>query len=120
MRSITRRQFGKTAVAAAATADAGTSLPKIAFGQPRASSLVYPRGFQWGCATAAYQCEGGAQDDGRGPSIWDTSSRTPGTTNRRETGDVADDSYHLYKQDVKLLKALGASAYRMSVSWSRV
>ena len=106
--------------AAAAATYAGISLPKIAFGQPKAASLTYPKGFLWGCATAAYQIEGGAQADGRGPSVWDTFSHTAGKTYRGETGDVADDSYHLYKEDVKLLKNLGVSVYRMSVSWSRV
>jgi beta-glucosidase len=120
MKAITRREFGKGVAAAAAATYAGMSFPKIAFGQPKAASLSYPKGFLWGCATAAYQVEGGAQDDGRGPSVWDTFSHTPGKTNRGETGDVADDSYHLYKQDVKLLKNLGVSVYRMSISWSRV
>lgn len=120
MKSLTRRQFGKTVAAAAATAYAGISLPKFAFGQPQPATLHYPKGFLWGCATAAYQIEGGARDDGRGPSVWDTFSHTPGKTYHGETGDVADDSYHLYKQDVQLLKALGVSTYRMSISWSRV
>ena len=74
----------------------------------------------WGCATAAYQIEGGAKDDGRGPSTWDVFSHTAGKTHEGDTGDVADDSYHLYKEDVKLLKNLGVSGYRMSMSWSRV
>jgi beta-glucosidase len=120
MKTITRRQFGKSVVAAGATAFAGISLPKIAFGQPQAASLRFPKGFLWGCATAAYQIEGGARDDGRGPSVWDTFSHTPGKTFHGDTGDVADDSYHLYKEDVRLLKALGAQTYRMSISWSRV
>ena len=64
--------------------------------------------------------EGGAAEDGRGPSVWDTFSHIPGKTFHGETGDVACDSYHRYKQDVQLLKALGVSAYRMSISWSRV
>jgi beta-glucosidase len=119
MRGITRRLFGKTVAAAAV---AGVTLPKIASGQsqPQPASLRYPKGFMWGCATAAYQIEGGARDDGRGPSLWDVFSHTPGKTHDGETGDVADDSYHLYKEDVKLLKALGVSGYRMSMSWSRV
>ena len=120
MKAITRREFGKGVAAAAAATYAGLSFPKIALGQPKAASLSYPKGFLWGCATAAYQIEGGARDDGRGPSVWDTFSRTPGKTNRGETGDMADDSYHLYKEDVKLLKNLGVSIYRMSISWSRV
>jgi beta-glucosidase len=119
MKDITRRQFGKTLAASAALL-AGASLPKIAFGQGHAASLQFPKGFLWGCATAAYQIEGAANEDGRGPSIWDTFSHTPGKTFNGETGDVADDSYHLYKEDVKLLKALGVSTYRMSLSWSRI
>ena len=118
MKNFTRRQFGKGVAATAAAACAGVSLPKLAFGEVPA--LSYPRGFLWGCATAAYQVEGGAREDGRGPSVWDTFAHTPGKTFHGETGDVADDSYHLYKEDIQLLKALGVSTYRMSISWSRV
>jgi len=119
MKNITRRQFGKTLATAAALA--GSSLPRFAFAEPKHPlNLEFPPEFQWGCATAAYQIEGGAKADGRGPSIWDTFSHTPGKTYHGETGDVADDSYHLYKEDVQLLKALGVSVYRMSISWSRV
>ena len=120
MKTITRRQFGKGVTAAAAAAYAGVSLPRLAFGEPQPKRLEYPKGFLWGCATAAYQIEGGAQADGRGPSLWDTFSHTPGKTYHGDTGDVSDDSYHLYKQDVQLLKNLGVSTYRMSLSWSRV
>ena len=122
MKGITRRVFGKTVAASAAAAFSGFSFPKMAFGQPQseAAELRYPKGFLWGCATAAYQIEGGAKDDGRGPSTWDVFSHTPGKTHDGDTGDVADDSYHLYKEDVKLLKNLGVSGYRMSMSWSRV
>jgi beta-glucosidase len=118
MKNFTRRQFGKGIAASAAAAYAGISLPRLAWGE--AVSLTYPQGFLWGCATAAYQIEGGARADGRGPSLWDVFSHTPGKTNHGDTGDVADDSYHLYKEDVKLLKNLGVSTYRMSISWSRV
>lgn len=120
MKKMNRRQFGKGVAAAAATAYAGAALPQLAFGQPEPTALRYPKSFLWGCATAAYQIEGGAQADGRGPSVWDTFSHTPGKTYHGETGDVADDSYHLYKEDIGLLKALGVSTYRMSISWSRV
>ena len=120
MKKITRRQFGKTVAATAAAAYAGMALPKFAFGEPLPTTLHYPKGFLWGCATAAYQIEGGARDDGRGPSVWDTFSHTPGKTHNGDTGDVADDSYHLYKEDVRLLKNLGVGGYRMSISWSRV
>ena len=74
----------------------------------------------WGCATASYQIEGGVNEDGRKPSVWDTFSHTPGKTFHGDTGDVADDSYHRYKEDVQLLKNLGVTGYRMSISWSRV
>ena len=60
-----------------------------------------------GLRTAAYQVEGGARDDGRGPSNWDVFSHTPGKTYQGDTGDVADDSYHRYKEDVQLLRGLG-------------
>jgi len=113
----TRRLFSKNLAALPAAA----ALPFVSNGQmavPRARS--FPADFRWGCATAAYQIEGAANEDGRGPSVWDTFSHTPGKTFHGETGDVADDSYHLYKEDVRLLKNLGATVYRMSLSWSRV
>ncbi len=120
MKDMTRRQFGKTAAAATAAAYAGVLLPKFAFGEPQPETLHYPKGFLWGCATASYQIEGAVKEDGRGPSIWDTFSHTPGKTYHGETGDVADDSYHLYKEDVRLLHNLGVQTYRFSLSWSRI
>lgn len=82
--------------------------------------LPFPQAFLWGCATAAYQVEGGAKEGGRGPSIWDTFSHTAGKTKFGMTGDVADDEYHRYKQDADLMKSLGVKAYRFSVSWPRI
>jgi beta-glucosidase len=124
MKGISRRLFGKIAAGSAAVAASGFSLPAFAKGQagsaPSPGRLQYPEGFLWGCATAAYQVEGGAKDDGRGPSLWDVFSHTPGKTHDGDTGDVADDSYHLYKEDVRLLKNLGVQTYRMSMSWSRI
>jgi beta-glucosidase len=120
MSILSRRQFGKTVAVSAAATLAASTLSEFAIGEPKVRRLEFPKGFLWGCATASYQVEGGAQADGRGPSIWDTFSHTPGKTHNGDTGDVADDSYHLYKEDVKLLKALGVSTYRMSISWSRV
>lgn len=76
--------------------------------------------FLWGAATAAYQIEGAAAEDGRTPSIWDTYSHEPGRVARGENGDVAADHYHLWAQDVDLMAELGLGAYRLSVSWSRV
>lgn len=80
----------------------------------------FPKGFVWGCATAAYQVEGAAKEDGKGPSVWDTFSHIPGRIQKGHTGDVAADEYHRYKEDIQLLKWMGAKAYRFSVSWPRV
>ena len=119
LKFFTRREFAKTVGAAGALA--GTSLPPIALGQaPLPKPLAFPADFLWGCATSAYQIEGAVAEDGRGPSIWDTFSHTPGKTHKGETGDVAADSYHLYREDVRLLKDLGAKSYRFSLSWSRI
>ena len=76
--------------------------------------------FLWGASSAAYQIEGAAAEDGRGPSIWDIHSRIAGRTARGETGDVAADHYHRWAEDVGLMKQLGVKAYRFSISWSRV
>ncbi|TDB78861.1 GH1 family beta-glucosidase [Micromonospora sp. KC721] len=84
------------------------------------SELRFPENFVWGAATAAYQIEGAAHDDGRGPSIWDTFSRTPGKVFAGHTGDVACDHYHRYADDVALMAELGLRAYRFSVSWPRI
>jgi beta-glucosidase len=76
--------------------------------------------FVWGTATAAYQIEGAAAEDGRGPSIWDTFSHTPGRVAQGATGDVACDHYHRWPEDLDLLAELGVDAYRLSVAWSRI
>ncbi|MBZ2196286.1 GH1 family beta-glucosidase [Occultella gossypii] len=76
--------------------------------------------FVWGSATAAYQVEGAVTEGGRGPSIWDTFSHTPGRTLNGETGDVAIDHYHRVSEDVALMASLGLAAYRFSISWPRV
>ncbi|MFG1945140.1 GH1 family beta-glucosidase [Nonomuraea sp. NPDC048826] len=76
--------------------------------------------FLWGTATAAYQIEGAADEDGRGPSIWDTFSREPGRTRNGDTGDVACDHYHRWPEDVALMADLGVNAYRFSVAWCRI
>ena len=85
-----------------------------------APAVRLPTGFLWGAGTAAYQIEGASTADGRGPSIWDTFSRVPGTVRGGGTGDVAVDHYHRYREDVALLAELGLSAYRFSVSWPRI
>jgi len=83
-------------------------------------SYRFPSSFVWGCSTSAYQVEGAAAEDGRGPSVWDTFSRLPGRIAMDQTGEVAVDQYHRYKEDVGLMKWLGLDAYRFSVSWPRV
>ncbi len=121
MKTLTRRQFTRTVAATAATAIASASLPRITLAQlGKAQSLRFPADFKWGCATASYQSEGAVNEDGRKPSVWDTFSHTPGKTFQGDTGDVADDSYHLYKKDIQLLKNLGVKVYRFSISWSRI
>ncbi|MEV5503825.1 GH1 family beta-glucosidase [Nonomuraea fuscirosea] len=81
---------------------------------------AFPENFVWGTATAAYQVEGAWNEDGRGPSIWDTFSHTPGLVAHGDTGDVACDHYHRLEEDLDLLGALGVGAYRFSISWPRV
>ncbi len=82
--------------------------------------LEFPAGFVWGAATAAYQVEGAADEDGRTPSIWDTFSHQPGAVLGGDTGDIAADHYHRFRSDVALMADLGLNAYRLSVSWSRL
>ncbi|QNS06090.1 GH1 family beta-glucosidase [Streptomyces xanthii] len=80
----------------------------------------FPESFLWGSATAAYQIEGAVREDGRTPSIWDTFSHTPGKVLGGDTGDVAVDHYHRWRDDVRLMADLGLTAYRFSVAWPRV
>ncbi|MDT0268297.1 GH1 family beta-glucosidase [Streptomyces sp. DSM 44915] len=84
------------------------------------SQVRFPEGFVWGSATASYQVEGAAHEGGRGPSIWDTFSHTPGRTVGGDTGDVADDHYHRYPEDISLMADLGISHYRFSLAWPRI
>lgn len=84
------------------------------------SHYSFPKDFLWGAATAAYQVEGAADEDGRGPSIWDGYCRLPGQVRNDDNGDIAIDHYHRYREDVGLMKDLGIKAYRFSVSWPRV
>lgn len=82
--------------------------------------LVFPKDFIWGTATAAYQIEGAAHEGGRGESIWDRYCAIPGNVQGGDTGDVACDHYHRFREDVALMKEMGIRAYRFSVSWPRV
>ncbi|AGZ46379.1 GH1 family beta-glucosidase [Actinoplanes friuliensis] len=88
--------------------------------EPLASGVRFPDGFVWGAATASYQIEGAVNEDGRGPSIWDTFCRTPGRVHAGHTGDVACDHYHRYVEDVAMMADLGLASYRYSIAWPRI
>lgn len=83
-------------------------------------ATTFPAGFTWGAATASYQIEGAANEDGRGESIWDRFSHTPGKVANGDTGDVAADHYHRWRQDIDLMRTIGLGAYRFSVAWPRI
>lgn len=80
----------------------------------------FPPGFSFGVATAAYQIEGAVAEDGRGDSVWDTFCRRPGVIKDGHTGDIADDHYHRWREDVALMADLGITTYRFSIGWPRV
>lgn len=82
--------------------------------------LSFPQGFIWGTATSAYQIEGAVTEDGKGESIWDRFSHTPGNVLNGDTGDVACDHYHRYPEDIRLMQDLGLPAYRFSIAWPRI
>ena len=82
--------------------------------------VAFPKDFVWGCAASSYQVEGAWDADGKGASIWDTFVHSPGHVINNETGDMAVDHYHRYKEDVALMKELGLDAYRFSIAWSRL
>jgi len=82
--------------------------------------MSFPKGFIWGVATASYQIEGAAGEDGKGPSIWDMFCQKEGAIWKGQSGDIACDHYHRYKEDVALMKQIGVGAYRFSISWPRV
>ncbi|MFF3501504.1 GH1 family beta-glucosidase [Streptomyces sp. NPDC003247] len=84
------------------------------------ASRTFPEGFLWGFSTAAYQIEGAVAEDGRTPSIWDTYARTPGRVRNGDSGDIATDHYHRWREDVALMADLGVGAYRFSLAWPRI
>lgn len=82
--------------------------------------VEFPERFLWGAATAAYQVEGAAKADGRGPSVWDMFSRTPGKVYAGHTGEVACDHYHRWEEDIQIMQRIGLQAYRFSIAWPRI
>ena len=82
--------------------------------------MEFPENFIWGVAASAYQIEGAAREDGKGPSVWDMFCQQPGKVLDGHTGDTACDHYHRYREDVALMKDIGAQVYRFSISWPRV
>ncbi|MGR6320827.1 GH1 family beta-glucosidase [Micromonospora soli] len=118
---LTGTAVAGTAASTAAVAgcdDPPGTVPDGAESAPGA--LRFPAGFGWGAATSAYQIEGAAKEDGRGESIWDTFSHTPGRTRNGDTGDVAADHYHRWAADLDLMRDLGLRSYRFSISWPRI
>jgi len=116
---INRRDFGRLlglSASAATLPAAGAPNP----GNKMAGDRKFPAGFLWGTATSAYQIEGATGEDGRGLSIWDTFSRVKTNTYTGNNGDVADDHFHRYREDIALMHGLGIKAYQFSVSWSRI
>jgi beta-glucosidase len=98
----------------------GQQVSELTDGPERASGIKLPRGFELGVATASYQIEGAVGEGGRGQSIWDTFSHTPGRVAGGDTGDIACDHYHRYAEDVALMGDLGVDSYRFSVAWPRI
>src|ERR1700761_3338171 len=84
------------------------------------AARLFPPDFVWGAATASYQIEGAAHEDGRGESIWDRFCATPGKVRAGESGAVACDFYHRYPEDIALMRELGIGAFRFSIAWPRV
>ncbi|MEN2983903.1 MAG: GH1 family beta-glucosidase [Dictyoglomaceae bacterium] len=84
------------------------------------AKYIFPKGFLWGTATASYQIEGGVYEDGKGETVWDRFTHTPGTIYQNQNGDIACDHYHRWKEDVEIMKFIGLNAYRFSISWARI
>ena len=122
LNGLTRRKFLGVSAAATAVAAAGPVRGAGKSGKTKgdAKDAPFPKDFIWGAATAAYQIEGAATEDGKGPSVWDVFCKKKGAIFEGHTGDVACDHYHRYKEDVALMKTLGITSYRFSISWPRV
>jgi len=94
--------------------------PALAYPTDMTSPLTFPPHFLWGAATSSHQIEGAWQEDGKGESIWDRFSHTPGRIRDKSTGDIACDHYHRWPEDIRLMQDLGLNAYRFSIAWPRI
>src|SRR6266700_2870588 len=120
---FSRRHFSKLAGLSALGLLAGSAKSEEDATKSARDSLGaagFPNGFVWGTATSSYQIEGAVLEDGRGRSIWDIFPHIPGKIEDRSNADQANDHYHRYKEDVRLIKELGVKAYRFSIAWPRV
>jgi beta-glucosidase len=134
---LSRREFVQSALGTAAVAAipaafvSGCSVSSRAAGIPSAaktsapqfagaSTFSFPKNFFWGTSTAAYQIEGAWQEDGKGESVWDRFAHTPGKIKNGDTGDVACDSYHRWRDDIALMRAMNLNSYRFSIAWPRI
>jgi beta-glucosidase len=121
---LSRRSFahllGASTAALPLSAAAGAAAAQTPEQPGAAGARTFPQGFLWGSATASYQVEGAVKEGGRGTTIWDTFSHTAGKTAHGDTGDVADDFFHRYREDVQLMRDLGLKTCRFSIAWSRI
>src|SRR5882762_2277172 len=124
--NLTRRDVAKVAGAAAlgiTASSSAVSAQTSTEGRPKpvpGAAATFPDGFAWGVATSAFQIEGAVREDGRGASIWDTYTHTPGKIRNGDNADIANDHYHRYRDDVRLMREMGVKTYRFSVAWPRI
>jgi Glycosyl hydrolase family 1 len=128
-KTMDRRQFATRSLAAGAVLHRHDSYAAVPVSAEQVPGSVpdwlikqarFPEDFLWGTATASYQVEGAWNEDGKGQSIWDRFTHTPGKVRGGVTGDVACDQYHLYAQDIELAKRLNQKSHRFSISWPRI